>query len=89
MPPAQPPRYAVGAPNVGMFGDPRLLLDLAVAAEDSGWDGFFIWDHLLWHEPHGHVADPTVRPAGKVPDAASALHTRPEPAAPAPAAAAS
>ena len=60
MPPAQPPRYAVGAPNVGMFGDPRLLLDLAVAAEDSGWDGFFIWDHLLWHEPHGHVADPTV-----------------------------
>jgi alkanesulfonate monooxygenase SsuD/methylene tetrahydromethanopterin reductase-like flavin-dependent oxidoreductase (luciferase family) len=60
VPIAQPPRYAVGAPNVGMFGDPRLLLDLAVAAEDSGWDGFFIWDHLLWHEPHGHVADPTV-----------------------------
>jgi alkanesulfonate monooxygenase SsuD/methylene tetrahydromethanopterin reductase-like flavin-dependent oxidoreductase (luciferase family) len=43
-----------------MFGDPWLLLDLAVAAEDSGWDGFFIWDHLLWREPHGHVADPTV-----------------------------
>jgi alkanesulfonate monooxygenase SsuD/methylene tetrahydromethanopterin reductase-like flavin-dependent oxidoreductase (luciferase family) len=60
VPLAQPPRHAVGAPNVGMFGDPRLLLDLAVAAEDSGWDGFFIWDHLLWHEPHGHVADPTV-----------------------------
>jgi alkanesulfonate monooxygenase SsuD/methylene tetrahydromethanopterin reductase-like flavin-dependent oxidoreductase (luciferase family) len=60
VPPAQPPRYAVGAPNVGMFGDPWLLLDLAVAAEDSGWDGFFIWDHLLWREPHGHVADPTV-----------------------------
>jgi alkanesulfonate monooxygenase SsuD/methylene tetrahydromethanopterin reductase-like flavin-dependent oxidoreductase (luciferase family) len=59
VPPA-PPRYAIGAPNVGMFGDPRLLLDLAVAAEDSGWDGFFIWDHLLWREPHGHVADPTV-----------------------------
>ncbi|HEY6275534.1 MAG TPA: LLM class flavin-dependent oxidoreductase [Streptosporangiaceae bacterium] len=55
-----PPRYAIGAPNVGMFGDPRLLLDLAVAAEDSGWDGFFIWDHLLWREPDGHVADPTV-----------------------------
>jgi alkanesulfonate monooxygenase SsuD/methylene tetrahydromethanopterin reductase-like flavin-dependent oxidoreductase (luciferase family) len=60
VPPAQPPRYAIGAPNVGMFGDPWLLLDLAVAAEDSGWDGFFVWDHLLWREPHGHVADPTV-----------------------------
>ena len=56
----QPPRYAIGAPNVGIFGDPRLLLELAVAAEDSGWDGFFIWDHLLWRDPQGHVADPTV-----------------------------
>ncbi len=57
---ADRPRYAVGAPNVGSFGDPRLLVDLAVAAEEAGWDGFFLWDHLLWREPGGHVADPTV-----------------------------
>jgi alkanesulfonate monooxygenase SsuD/methylene tetrahydromethanopterin reductase-like flavin-dependent oxidoreductase (luciferase family) len=31
-----------------------------VAAEEAGWDGFFLWDHLLWDEPEGHVADPTV-----------------------------
>jgi len=37
-----------------------LLLDMAVAAEDAGWDGFFLWDHLLWTDPDGHVADPTV-----------------------------
>jgi alkanesulfonate monooxygenase SsuD/methylene tetrahydromethanopterin reductase-like flavin-dependent oxidoreductase (luciferase family) len=37
-----------------------LLVDMAVAAEEAGWDGFFLWDHLLWIEPDGHVADPTV-----------------------------
>ena len=50
----------MGIPNVGPFGDPRLLVGLAVAAEEAGWDGFFLWDHLLWDEPDGHVADPTV-----------------------------
>jgi len=50
----------VGVPNVGPFGDPRLLVDLAVAAEEAGWEGFFLWDHLLWDEPDCHVADPTV-----------------------------
>jgi len=54
------PRCAVGVPTVSTFGDPRMLVELAVAAEEAGWDGFFLWDHLLWHEPGGHVADPTV-----------------------------
>ena len=31
-----------------------------MAAEGAGWDGFFLWDHLLWDDPEGHVADPTV-----------------------------
>jgi alkanesulfonate monooxygenase SsuD/methylene tetrahydromethanopterin reductase-like flavin-dependent oxidoreductase (luciferase family) len=53
-------RCAVGVPNVSTFGDPRLLVELAVAAEEAGWDGFFLWDHLLWRDPGGHVADPTV-----------------------------
>ena len=54
------PRCAVGAPNVGAFGDPKLLVSMAVAAEDAGWDGFFLWDHLLWRDPQWHVADPVV-----------------------------
>lgn len=29
-----------------MVGDPARLVDLAVVAEQSGWDGFFLWDHL-------------------------------------------
>lgn len=53
-------RYAVGVPCVGAFGDPRLLVDLAVAGEESGWDAFFLWDHLLFSDPQWHVADPTV-----------------------------
>ncbi|HCU97258.1 MAG TPA: LLM class flavin-dependent oxidoreductase [Actinobacteria bacterium] len=54
------PRCAVGVPNVGAFGDPKLLVSMAVAAEDAGWDGFFLWDHLLWRDQQWHVADPTV-----------------------------
>ena len=51
---------AVGVPNVGPFGDPVLLAELAVAAEEHGWDGFFVWDHQLWHDPDWAVADPVV-----------------------------
>jgi alkanesulfonate monooxygenase SsuD/methylene tetrahydromethanopterin reductase-like flavin-dependent oxidoreductase (luciferase family) len=36
-------RYAISSPNVG---DPDWLVDLAVETEHSGWDGFFLWDHL-------------------------------------------
>src|ERR1700746_2903529 len=54
------PRCAVGVPTVGPFGDPLLLVELAVAAEEHGWDGFFIWDHLLYHDPRWNVADPVV-----------------------------
>ena len=46
-------RFAAGVPNVGPFGDPLLLTDLAVAGEDSGWDAFFIWDHLLYRTSAG------------------------------------
>jgi alkanesulfonate monooxygenase SsuD/methylene tetrahydromethanopterin reductase-like flavin-dependent oxidoreductase (luciferase family) len=27
-------------------GDPRDLVELAIAAESAAWDGFFLWDHL-------------------------------------------
>lgn len=53
-------RYAIGVPTVGEYGDPRLIADLARDAEASGWDGFFIWEHVLYHEPSTPVADSTV-----------------------------
>jgi alkanesulfonate monooxygenase SsuD/methylene tetrahydromethanopterin reductase-like flavin-dependent oxidoreductase (luciferase family) len=51
---------AIGVPNVGTFGDPSLLVELAVAAEEHGWDGFFVWDHQLYWDPRWAVADPVV-----------------------------
>jgi alkanesulfonate monooxygenase SsuD/methylene tetrahydromethanopterin reductase-like flavin-dependent oxidoreductase (luciferase family) len=56
-------RYAVGLPNVGEFGDPHLLVELAVLAEESGWDGVYVWDHVLYHDPAWPVANPTVTAA--------------------------
>lgn len=52
-------RFALNAPNFGIFADPRLTAELAHEAEESGWDGFFLWDHiggaLEWDVP---MADP-------------------------------
>jgi alkanesulfonate monooxygenase SsuD/methylene tetrahydromethanopterin reductase-like flavin-dependent oxidoreductase (luciferase family) len=31
-----------------------------VAAEEHGWDGFFVWDHQLYWDPQWAVADPVV-----------------------------
>lgn len=44
-------RYALYLPNAGYYADAARLAELAVAAESSGWDGFFIWDHLLLGSP--------------------------------------
>ena len=43
-------KYGVHLPNFGTFGDPQTLVDLAIEAEQAGWDGFFLWDHLLFCE---------------------------------------
>src|SRR5437867_2328127 len=40
-------QYGITLPNFGDFFDPRLLAQLAREAEQAGWDGFFIWDHVL------------------------------------------
>ena len=33
-------------PNFGSWGDPTAMVALAIDAEASGWDGFYIWDHI-------------------------------------------
>jgi alkanesulfonate monooxygenase SsuD/methylene tetrahydromethanopterin reductase-like flavin-dependent oxidoreductase (luciferase family) len=42
------------------LADPRTLVALAVQAEEHGWDGFFLWDHILYRPPVRAVADPWV-----------------------------
>lgn len=41
-------RYGIYASVFGEFADPRTLSDLAHMAEAAGWDGFFLWDHILY-----------------------------------------
>jgi alkanesulfonate monooxygenase SsuD/methylene tetrahydromethanopterin reductase-like flavin-dependent oxidoreductase (luciferase family) len=36
------------------------VADLAARAEDRGWDGFFVWDHVAYSEPVRALADPWV-----------------------------
>ena len=38
--------YGIDAPNYGDYFHPLTLAALAREAEESGWDGFFIWDHI-------------------------------------------
>ena len=40
-------KYGINIPNFGWFGDIDTLIEIAVDAEESGWDGFFLWDHML------------------------------------------
>lgn len=40
--------------------DPRLLADLGALAEDRGWEGLFLWDHVAYRPPVRAVADPWV-----------------------------
>ena len=39
-------QFAINTPNFGSFSDVRLMAELAHEAEDAGWDGFFVWDHI-------------------------------------------
>ncbi len=41
-------RFGLSLPNFGPYADARLLAALAHEAETAGWDGFFLWDHVLF-----------------------------------------
>lgn len=53
-------KYGMNVPPFGDFGDPRALADLAREAEDAGWDGFFVWDHIMFDPSFHRIADPWV-----------------------------
>ncbi|MFP3914395.1 MAG: LLM class flavin-dependent oxidoreductase [Actinomycetota bacterium] len=52
-------RFGLSFPNFGAFARPGSLVRLAVAAEEAGWDGFFVWDHIVVADGVA-VADPWV-----------------------------
>jgi len=52
-------RFGLFVPAFAELADPRRVADLAHTAEESGWEGFYLWDHVL--RPGGMgVADPWV-----------------------------
>lgn len=42
------------------LADPRLLADLAAEAEAAGWDGVFVWDHVVYRAPVRAATDPWI-----------------------------
>jgi alkanesulfonate monooxygenase SsuD/methylene tetrahydromethanopterin reductase-like flavin-dependent oxidoreductase (luciferase family) len=52
-------RWGLSISLSGELADPGLLARLAVAAEQAGWDGVFVWDHL-WNRTLAPFADPFV-----------------------------
>ena len=49
-------RHGIYLPPIGSFGDVHALIDIAIATEECGWDGFFLWDHVHY-EPPAPLAD--------------------------------
>lgn len=53
-------KAAVWLPLFDELADPRVVAELAVEAEDAGWDGLFVWDQIAWRAPVSAVADPWI-----------------------------
>jgi alkanesulfonate monooxygenase SsuD/methylene tetrahydromethanopterin reductase-like flavin-dependent oxidoreductase (luciferase family) len=47
-------RFGISLPPFADYANPRYLAKIAKEAEDAGWDGFFVWDHIFF--------DPTFNP---------------------------
>lgn len=45
-------KFGLTMPPIGPYSDPAYLSDIAVEAEQAGWDGFFIWDHCIYFSPY-------------------------------------
>ncbi len=71
-------KFGLDLPNMGGAGDPRLLAEIAHEAEESGWDGVFIFDSVLSPEWESQFPDDPQKRATVDPWialAAMAMHT--------------
>jgi alkanesulfonate monooxygenase SsuD/methylene tetrahydromethanopterin reductase-like flavin-dependent oxidoreductase (luciferase family) len=53
-------RVGLYLPLFDPLADPATVARLAAEAENAGWDGFFLWDHIRWREPVAAVGDTQV-----------------------------
>ena len=55
--------FAINIPHFDISSDPQEIAELAHEAEEAGWDGFFIWDHINYKLPDSAIpvmADPWI-----------------------------
>ena len=53
-------RRGLFLPAFDEMADAALIGELGELAEGSGWDGFFVWDHVQYAEPVERIADPWI-----------------------------
>ena len=54
-------RHALFLPPFNELADPTAMVDIARTAEETGWDGLFLWDHVLRpREESLDIADPWI-----------------------------
>ena len=53
-------RRAIFVAPFDELSEPGLVAELAVRAEERGWDGFFLWDHVAYRPPVTALADPWI-----------------------------
>jgi alkanesulfonate monooxygenase SsuD/methylene tetrahydromethanopterin reductase-like flavin-dependent oxidoreductase (luciferase family) len=51
---------ALWLPLFDDLADPVVVARLAAEAEEAGWHGVFVWDHVRWRAPVREVADPWI-----------------------------
>ena len=58
-------RYGLSVINLWRLGQPSTIQEIARTAEDAGWDGLFVWDHLSATWTDGvTISDPWMLLAG-------------------------
>ena len=58
-------KFGVYIANHGVFTNPQGYIELSIIAEESNWDGFFIWDHMhLNKDKSDPILDPWIVLAG-------------------------
>ncbi|MGI8613649.1 MAG: LLM class flavin-dependent oxidoreductase [Nocardioidaceae bacterium] len=53
-------QYALFLPLFDALAEPTVVAALAAEAEEAGWDGVFVWDHVGYSAPVEAIADPWV-----------------------------
>jgi alkanesulfonate monooxygenase SsuD/methylene tetrahydromethanopterin reductase-like flavin-dependent oxidoreductase (luciferase family) len=53
-------RHGIFLPIFDELADPGTLARLATRAEERGWDGVFLWDHVIYRAPVRAATDPWI-----------------------------